>query len=1082
MTSSAVAFSSSKRHLLPDDRDLIDAASSILSRHESGGLEANISSALIHFLAITGLANRDDIREEDDRIDIQSERLIIETKKRIGGIGAGNDPRLEYVEQLDRYIAEAKAAGKPDRLGVLTDGKHWVLRLPHISEVRLTAPYAFTLRSKEDGYRLYEWLQNETRIIESSDWKPEEEEVRRSFGPGPRFDNEIAALASLYQAHRNSPTIAVKRRLWADLLTAALGICVTEEPDLEQLFLSHTYLSAIVGLAVQAAFGIDLREKARHDPTKLLTGDVFRKETGVQGVLDSDFFAWPAEVGGEQWIVGIADRVARFRWGAAEYDFARILYQSVIPADDRRRLGEYYTPDWLAKAVVDEVMTDPLNQRVLDPSCGSGTFLFAAVQQYIAAAKAANQPAERILDGLAQSVIGIDVHPVSVHLARATWTLAAKEVIGKVKSGDAPTVPVYLGDSLQLRTDSGSLFAQDHVSITVAASGEVKRISGGGASFKEDEAVGDKSGITSEKKGGERRLNFPNSLVAQPDWFDRVMHGLSQAIARGKDPMLVLDDNDIPKGDSDREMLEDTARTLQDLHAEGRNHIWAYYTRNLVRPIWLSSDEGKVDVILGNPPWLTYNKTDATIRSELERQSKNDYKIWTGGRYATHQDIAGLFFARCVDLYLKDGGEIGMVLPHSALAAGQYKKWRSGNWGGVKADLSKKLPWDLERIDPNTFFPIASSVVFARRSEQNKHSHALGDKAKCWQGKLGGLEEKGLSDFEEIALADASSDTFVSPYSNEARQGATIVPRLLYFVDVQPSPTALARGIVKVSPRRSSQEKEPWKSLWPADLTGAPIEEEHIWDVHLGETVAPYVLLEPLKAVLPVRPGEKMANPKDRQALAKKNATTIYGLEPRSMEELMRDRWEVINDLWDEHKSPNNKLDLVSNLDYMGKFSSQLEDSAPIRLLYTSSGRPTAAVLADSDEAIDYTLFWIHCDTRSEAYYLASIINSDTLEEAVNKFTIPNWSGRTRHLQKHLWRLPIPIYDPDNSLHIHLATLGTQLAAEAATQLDTLQTSRAAENKPTTITVARRELRSWLSTHPPAQQTEQLVAQLLRGS
>ena len=40
--------------------------------------------------------------------------------------------------------------------------------------------------------------------------------------------------------------------------------------------------------------------------------------------------------------------------------------------------------------------------------------------------------------------------------------------------------------------------------------------------------------------------------------------------------------------------------------------------------------------------------------------------------------MAGLFFTRSADLYLKDGGVIGMVLPHSALQTGQYAKWRSG--------------------------------------------------------------------------------------------------------------------------------------------------------------------------------------------------------------------------------------------------------------------------------------------------------------------------------------------------------------------------------------------------------------------
>ena len=664
MTSSSTAIQevddtelAAKSHLLPGDEKLVEATASVLKQHKSADREENIRWAIVHWLATTGLADRDDIKGEVDHIDIQSERLIIETKRRIG---TGIEPDQDHISQLDRYIDEAKAAGKPDRLGVLTDGKYWVLRLPNIKQTRLTEPYVFTLRSKDDGYRLYEWLLNETRVIESSDRPPNEEEVRRSFGPGPRFENEIAALESLYQAHRTSPTIAVKRQLWADLLTAALGISVKEEPDLDQLFLRHTYLSAIVGLAVQAAFGIDLREKSRLDAAKLLTGEAFRSETGVQGVIDSDFFAWPAEVGGEQWIVGLADRVARFDWTDAEYDFARILYQSVIPAEDRRRLGEYYTPDWLAKAVVDEVVTDPLNQRVLDPSCGSGTFLYAAVQKYITVAKSTSHPPERILDGLTQSVIGIDVHPVSVHLARATWVLAAREIIAEA-GRDSLTVPVYLGDSLQLHTDSGSLFDEYHVTITVAAKGKRK----------------------GKKGGSERRLNFPKSLVAQPDWFDRVMLELSHAIASGQDPMTALDDNDIPQGDPDRDLLENTAKTLQDLHAEGRNHIWAYYTRNLVRPIWLASDEGKVDAIVGNPPWLTYNKTEATIRSELERQSKNDYNIWVGGKFATHQDIAGLFFTRCVDLYLKNGGEIGMVLPHSALVAGQYKKWRNGNGGGL---------------------------------------------------------------------------------------------------------------------------------------------------------------------------------------------------------------------------------------------------------------------------------------------------------------------------------------------------------------------------------------------------------------
>ena len=62
------------------------------------------------------------------------------------------------------------------------------------------------------------------------------------------------------------------------------------------------------------------------------------------------------------------------------------MYETVIPTNEREQLGEYYTPSWLAKAMIQELVTDPLNQRVLDPASGSGTFIAEAVNHFIAAA------------------------------------------------------------------------------------------------------------------------------------------------------------------------------------------------------------------------------------------------------------------------------------------------------------------------------------------------------------------------------------------------------------------------------------------------------------------------------------------------------------------------------------------------------------------------------------------------------------------------------------------------------------------------------------------------------------------------
>ena len=64
----------------------------------------------------------------------------------------------------------------------------------------------------------------------------------------------------------------------------------------------------------------------------------------------------------------------------------------------------------------------------------------------------------------------------------------------------------------------------------------------------------------------------------------------------------------------------------------------------MVRPVALS--RSKVDVVIGNPPWINYNQTADILRDELKSLSRNRYGIWAGGdNIATQQDVAGLFFS-----------------------------------------------------------------------------------------------------------------------------------------------------------------------------------------------------------------------------------------------------------------------------------------------------------------------------------------------------------------------------------------------------------------------------------------------------
>ena len=179
--------------------------------------------------------------------------------------------------------------------------------------------------------------------------------------------------------------------------------------------------------------------------------------------------------------------------------------------------------------------------------------------------------------------------------------------------------------------------------------------------------------------------------------------------------------------------------------------------------------------------------------------------------------------------------------------------------------------------------------------------------------------------------------------------------------------------------------------------------------------------------------------------------------------------------LWEAIVRPK---DLVKELDYFRKLSVQTQKPFPIRLVYTSSGRPTAAVLDDSIPLIDYTLFWLECQSLEEAHYLAAIINSSALEKAVEPL-MPKGQFGSRHLQKHLWNLPIPEYDQELSLHVELASLSKALYSQTKEKLSEIQNMRLQQGDSITVRVLREEIRDWLRINTSAQQVETMVSRLL---
>ena len=246
------------------------------------------------------------------------------------------------------------------------------------------------------------------------------------------------------------------------------------------------------------------------------------------------------------------------------------------------------------------------------------------------------------------------------------------------------------------------------------------------------------------------------------------------------------------------------------------------------------------------------------------------------------------------------------------------------------------------------------------------------------------------------------------------------------------------------------------------ELADSTVETAHVFDVHLGETVAPYVTLPPLRAVLPISTEGKI----------EQNTTGSVYLD--SLSTRTRSRWQVMSNLWNQNKGAKNRKTLLEQLDYLNKLSAQLawqhdNKERPFRVVYTSSGRPTAALVENHKAVIDHKLYWVSCDTLAEAHYLLAVIYSDVLRDKVKPFMSKGQFG-PRDAHKHLWKLPIPTYDPNEPTHAAVSQVGKN-ATRAA------QTNHA--DPPATIRTVRNELRSWLAESPEGKTVEETVSHLI---
>lgn len=926
------------------------------------------------------------------RIDVAICHAVIEIKKDLRS-GA---QLADAVEQLTGYVRTRREQNGRRFVGIASDGVLWIL-YDLLEDGTLVEISRLTNSGNAD--RLLVWL--EAILTSQAQITPTPREIEERLGAdSPAHLLDFRELTALYGANQAESAIAVKRDLWARLLRTAFGSSFTNDSE---TFINHTLLVLTAELIAHAVVGIDVSAAGPVAIDDLVTGKAF-DELGIHGVVEADFFDWVLEVdGGASFVRTLADRVSRFDWNAVEHDVLKHLYESVITQASRASLGEYYTPDWLADRAVAATVSDPLNQRVLDPACGSGTFIFHAVRAYLTAAESAAVPLDAAIEGVTTHVLGMDIHPVAVTLARVTYLLAIGSE--RLLDDDRPSefgVPVYLGDSLQWEQNP-TLFSRDDA-FSVATSG--------------DELVGEGAGTLFDHD-----LVFPLSVLSDAGKFDRLVSAMADAAL---DRSATLTRNLIGpilrsfriKDENDQKVLSETFALMRDLAKNGRDHIWGYYVRNLIRPVWLALPENKVDVLVGNPPWLRYSKMTSAMKARY-KQLARPRNLLNGPLGASGRDLSTLFVVRTIEMYLKRDGAFAFVMPHGTLTRLPHTGFRSGFWASSKVGELKvrfEEPWDLSNAP--TGFPMVSCVV---RGHAADTAGVMPERVHLWSSTLQTSDvtwevaEPTFAIAEgTVSVLDSDVERPVSPYKRKFRQGAILVPRVLTVVESAP---AIARGIGlgagrrRVQSRRTTSEKKPWRFV---DTLTATVEAEHVYPVHLGETVAPFRTLTPVEAVLPLTDGGLMTT----QQIAEHPGLASW--------------WTPAEKAWDDNKVANDSSDLLTRINYLSQLSSQLPIHAE-RVVYTKSGVNLAAArVSDPRAVIDHKLYWAPAQSVAEGRYLTGILNSDLLLKRVRPLQNVGLFG-PRDFDKNVFYVPFPPYDSSDPNHRALTDLVKRAETVAAT-------------------------------------------------
>jgi len=419
------------------------------------------------------------------------DRLVVEFKR--PGVLSSARAREDAIDQLRGYLEGLAKKERRKRLaGVAFDGEKLVFMRLRAGHVSLEPPVQVGRAALEKFLRWLAGLSSGAALTAENlarDFSVDQPRTQAAIGALYRTLTDLllakpeSMVAKLFQQWKLffSEAIDYKEAFGGRKLeplkkwVAKAGISVETPEEAERFFFAlHTYFALLVKLIAWLALsrhlgpkvGVPLFGELQGLPSdelrdrlhKMEQGGIFR-DFGIENLLEGDFFAWYLYGWNEAMEQAIRELILRL----AQYDpttlsidpdetrdLLKKLYHYLLPREVRHNLGEYYTPDWLAQRLLNQVdqeffdNREPLVQRQrrrilelrwLDPACGSGTFLVLLIKRYRELGDRLMVPEEELLDAVLKNIVGFDINPLAVGSTTSLpWVISSSAVRGASRS------------------------------------------------------------------------------------------------------------------------------------------------------------------------------------------------------------------------------------------------------------------------------------------------------------------------------------------------------------------------------------------------------------------------------------------------------------------------------------------------------------------------------------------------------------------------------------------------------------------------------------------------------------------------